>query len=154
LDALGKPESYDPRHDSVVRVHVARLRVKLGEYYRTEGVTDPIQVDLPKGGFKVVFASRPAIPEPPGAPLVPRRRSREPALVLALAAVAIVAIFLGLRLWRVERQTAAAPAWTPEIQQLWSPILASDRPLVVCIAARLMVRVPGVGFVRDPSLDE
>ena len=155
LDALGKPESYDPRHDSVVRVHVARLRTKLGEYYRTEGVADPIRVDLPKGGFKVIFESRPAVPEASAVgPVVPSRRNRELVLLAALAVVAAAAIFLGFRLWRAQREIAAAPAWTPEIQQLWGPILASDRPLVVCIAARLMVRVPGVGFVRDPSLDE
>jgi len=156
LDALGKPESYDPRHDSVVRVHVARLRTKLGEYYRTEGATDPIRVDLPKGGFKVVFESRPAVPEGPtaGPVLIQPRRNRELVLFAALAAVAVAAIFLGFRLWRAQREIAAVPTWTSEIQQLWAPILSSDRPLVVCIAARLMIRVPGVGFVRDPSLDE
>src|SRR6267154_2165155 len=53
LDALGKPASFDPRQESVVRMHTARLRQKLAEYYRTEGVDDPIIIDLPKGGFKV-----------------------------------------------------------------------------------------------------
>jgi hypothetical protein len=32
LDALGKPESFDPRHESVVRMHLVRLRQKLAEY--------------------------------------------------------------------------------------------------------------------------
>jgi DNA-binding IclR family transcriptional regulator len=32
LDVFSKPESYDPRQDSVVRMHMARLRQKLGEY--------------------------------------------------------------------------------------------------------------------------
>ena len=46
-------------------MHMARLRQKLAEYYRTEGTADPIIVDLPKGAFKVTFESRPAavIPE-------------------------------------------------------------------------------------------
>src|SRR5262249_17908828 len=55
LDVFAKPESYDPRQESVVRMHMARLRQKLAEYYRTEGVGDPVFVDLPKGGFKVTF---------------------------------------------------------------------------------------------------
>src|SRR5579872_6282090 len=42
LDAFGKPPSYDPRQESVVRMHVARLRQKLTDYYRTEGIADPI----------------------------------------------------------------------------------------------------------------
>src|SRR5579863_3549248 len=65
LDVFAKPESYDPRQESVVRMHMARLRQKLAEYYRTEGISDPIIVDLPKGAFKVTFEQRPAtvIPE-------------------------------------------------------------------------------------------
>src|SRR6266487_1663218 len=59
LDVFAKPSSYDPRQESTVRMHVARLRQKLAEYYRTEGVDDTIVVDLPKGGFKVVFEPRP-----------------------------------------------------------------------------------------------
>src|ERR1700704_61502 len=72
LDVFGKPSSYDPRQESVVRMHVGRLRQKLTEYYRTEGAGDPILVDLPKGGFRLAFEPR-AIAEPlapalPGAP--------------------------------------------------------------------------------------
>ncbi|MEP7353362.1 MAG: hypothetical protein ABI824_09060, partial [Acidobacteriota bacterium] len=47
LDVFAKPDTYDPRQESTVRMHVARLRQKLSEYYRTEGVNDPILVDLP-----------------------------------------------------------------------------------------------------------
>jgi hypothetical protein len=70
LDVFAKPASYDPRHESVVRMHVARLRQKLAEYYRTEGADDPVIVDLPKGGFKMTFEPRPASVElqPPSRP--------------------------------------------------------------------------------------
>src|SRR6266446_8345862 len=64
LDVFSKPSSYDPRQESTVRMHVARLRQKLSEYYRTEGVDDPIIVDLPKGGFRVTFEPRPVDAEP------------------------------------------------------------------------------------------
>src|SRR6267154_3169523 len=65
LDVFSKPESYDPRQESTVRMHVARLRQKLAEYYRTEGIDDPIIVDLPKGGFKVTFEPRQPLAQPP-----------------------------------------------------------------------------------------
>src|SRR5216683_5060289 len=67
LDVFAKPSSYDPRQESVVRMHMARLRQKLAEYYRTEGADDAIVVDLPKGAFKVTFEPRIAAtePEPP-----------------------------------------------------------------------------------------
>src|SRR5437667_11174251 len=53
IDALGKPSSYDPRQDSVVRIQVGRLRQKLAEYYRTEGKDDSLVVDVSERRFKV-----------------------------------------------------------------------------------------------------
>jgi hypothetical protein len=58
LDAFGKPPSYDPRKDSIVRVQVKRLRKKLSEYYRSEGADDLIGAYLPNGGFKLGFRLR------------------------------------------------------------------------------------------------
>ena len=159
LDVFGKPASYDPRQESVVRMHVARLRQRLNEYYRTEGSDDPILVDLPKGGFKLTFERRETRPaDPPVDVLKPASslRPREIALAaLLVAAIASVAV-LGLRLWRVERQQSAnaTVAWTPELQQLWGPILAAPRPLMVCLGIPLTVRVPGLGFVFANSLSE
>ena len=153
LDAFGKPPSYDPRQDSVVRVHLARLRQKLSEYYRTEGLNDPVVVDLPKGGFKVIFEARANEVAPAPAAPMKTSRGREVVIVVALVLMTATALYLGIRLWRVERATPQA-IWSQELQQLWGPLLASDRPLMVCIASRLMVRFPGVGWVRDPKLDE
>src|SRR6202034_1272360 len=71
LDALGKPASFDPRQESVVRMHTARLRQKLAEYYRTDGIDDPIVVDMPKGGFRVTFEPRAQVAIAAPAPLPP-----------------------------------------------------------------------------------
>src|ERR1700732_3832631 len=60
LDVFAKPTSFDPRRESAVRMRVGRLRQKLAEYYRSEGAGDAVIVDLPKGGFKMTFESRPA----------------------------------------------------------------------------------------------
>lgn len=131
LDALGKPPSYDPRQESVVRMQVARLRQKLGEYYRTDGAQDPIVIDLPKGGFKVTFEPRPAAPvEAPAR----RWRWREAVVAASVAAAISAALYLSTRPVRAERSGVEAAALTPELQQLWAPILNSNRPLVVCIA--------------------
>src|SRR5580704_16709585 len=48
----------------------------------------------------------------------------------------------------------AVVPWTPEIQQLWEPILSSTRPLVVCIATPLSVLIPGYGFVREFAVND
>jgi hypothetical protein len=135
VDAFGKPPSYDPRQESVVRMHVGRLRQKLTDYYRTEGSADPILVDLPKGGFKVIFEARPAPLDPPP-PQAPARRWRVRETVLAASLVLAVAgiFWLSTRPVRAERTNVEPAAWTAELQQLWTPILNSNRPLVVCIA--------------------
>ena len=143
LDVFAKPESYDPRQESVVRMHVGRLRQKLAEYYRSEGVDDPIFVEVPKGGFKVTFETREIRPDGIAAaaeesPQRGENRRVEIVLGVLLAISAACALIFGIQLWR-HRQ--AAPVATPatygsaDLDRLWGPILASNRPLMVCLAA-------------------
>jgi hypothetical protein len=166
LDVFGKPSSYDPRQESVVRMHVGRLRQKLAEYYRTDGVADPIIVDLPKGGFAVAFDARPA-PEPSdGMPLpasaTPTRRGFS-AREIALAGLLLVAVgtagYFAVRLSTVQKPDVAAPApgpWTADLQELWGPLLTSDRPLMVTLAtggaATGSMSVTGVGTANAAFL--
>jgi len=147
LDVFAKPASYDPRQESVVRMHVARLRQKLAEYYRTEGVDDPVFVDLPKGGFRVTFEQREIAPAPipaaaslPATAAPPNRRVIQTAIMVA---VALCVLGTGMEVWRLqaarvgERASLASdvPAATPELQQLWGPILKTNRPLMICLAS-------------------
>lgn len=140
LDVFQKPASYDPRQESVVRMHMARLRQKLAEYYRTEGADDPIIVDLPKGAFKVTFEPRPAVPEPePPVHVITQIPAPSYKVELVLAALLIAAVafatYFGLRLREVQKSVSIVPpTWTTELQELWEPLLGSDRPLVVCLA--------------------
>ena len=157
VDALGKPSSYDPRQESAVRMQVARLRQKLADYYRSEGAEDALVVGLPKGGFRIVFEPRGADAEEPGKPRWGRReRWLAGALGVAVAALATATV-LAVHYQRAEAALSRAePAvpWTPEIQQLWAPILSSSRPLVVCVATPLSVLIPGYGFVREFSVND
>jgi hypothetical protein len=139
LDVFAKPDSYDPRQESVVRMHVGRLRQKLAEYYRSEGVDDPIFVDVPKGGFKVTFETRAIRPEAVAATAeeAPRRGgNRRIEIILgALLAISVAcALIVGIEL-KQPTASAAAPYGSADLQQLWGPILATNRPLMVCLAA-------------------
>ena len=158
LDVFAKPDSYDPRQDSSVRMHCARLRQKLADYYRTEGFNDPIVVDLPKGGFKLTFEPRREqlpLPEGPDTPIVDipngisgssRFTNREIALSGLLLVAAALAVYFGVR--HQEVRNAPATGLTPELQQLWEPLLASSRPLVVCLPTTLFAFIPNVGYAR------
>jgi TolB-like protein len=52
LEVFGRPETFDPIVDTVVRVEAGRVREKLREYYRAEGQSDRVRIDLPKGTYK------------------------------------------------------------------------------------------------------
>jgi hypothetical protein len=160
IDALGKPQSYDPRQDSVVRIQIGRLRHKLADYYKFEGKDDPILLDIPKGHFKITWESRqvPAIePVAPAAlPAVtpaqaPRWSNAQRTIMAALGLWSVFATALGLRQYQ-----EAAPireAWTSELRELWAPILESDRPLVVAVAAPMFIGFQGSGLFRIKSLN-
>jgi hypothetical protein len=140
LDVFAKPASYDPRQESVVRMHVARLRQKLAEYYRTEGVNDPVLVDLPKGGFRVTFEPRETAPEPaaaaPSAEEPKPKRRIELILGGLLGLGALVALVFGIASWTsgAVRNASTVTGLAPEVQQLWAPLLDSNRPLMICLS--------------------
>ena len=144
LEAFGKPPAYDPKTDSSVRVQAGKLRQKLDEYYRTEGLADPLIVELPKGHFRLAFKDR----SPEVAPLVAAQPSRLP-WVIALAAVA-VSLVLG---WQLRpRPTVVSRYNTPELRELWRPFLEDTRPAVVSLGAPLFAKVSG-SFFRDPVMN-
>ena len=55
LDVFDRPECFDPRVESIVRVEGRRLKLRLQEYYRTEGRDDPVRIELPKRGYTPEF---------------------------------------------------------------------------------------------------
>jgi hypothetical protein len=55
---FGKPADYSPVEDSAVRVHVRQLRLRLHEYFDSEGRIETLIVDIPKGSYSLVFHSR------------------------------------------------------------------------------------------------
>jgi len=57
-EVLEKPDTYDPRNDSLVRVLANRLRGKLKEYYSNGGSNDPLVIEFPKGRYVPRFHKR------------------------------------------------------------------------------------------------
>ena len=62
-EVFGRPADFDPHLDSAIRVQAGRLRVKLAEYYSSEGESDPVVVELPKGTYTLSFHTRPITPK-------------------------------------------------------------------------------------------
>lgn len=61
-DVFDRDEAFDPNIDPVVRVEAGRLRDRLREYYEGEGRSDPIRIELPKGGYAPTIEFRLAEP--------------------------------------------------------------------------------------------
>jgi len=55
VQALHRPEHFDPQSDTIVRVTAHALRKKLENYYATEGAGHQIQIQLPSGKYLLQF---------------------------------------------------------------------------------------------------
>lgn len=60
IDALGKPDSFDPQNDPVVRVLAGRLRAALASYYEAHPDTD-IRITMRPGSYVPSFIFRSSI---------------------------------------------------------------------------------------------
>jgi hypothetical protein len=115
----------------------------------TEGSTDPIVVNLPKGGFRLHF-------EPAGRNGAPveeysARRWDRSVIVLAVGAV-LLALWAGYATWALSKARnqgrAAAALWIPELEELWAPFLQSSRPIRLSMGTPLFAYLPDLGFFR------
>ena len=119
LEVFDRPETFDPTTDPLVRIEAARLREKLREYYDTDGQSDPIRIDLPKGTYtpQINFLqaappiSRPDLPDattpdrrldPAQGPVAGQPRARKtPFGVRAAFIIAVLLVLLaGFSAWR------------------------------------------------------
>lgn len=80
VQVFGKPESFDPRNDPIVRVQARRLRAQLARYYREEGPEGELLIELPKGGYAPIF--KPLKSAPVRRTLSPTLVSRNTVVVL------------------------------------------------------------------------
>jgi hypothetical protein len=158
IDCLGKPATYDSRHDSTVRIQMGRLRRKLAEYYQNEGEHNPFRVELPKGSFKLVFeehaepASLVMLLEKLAASAVIRPRLVVVIVVLAATSALTLAwgSYVTVRYSRLQKDTALFRAmWTPELSQLWQPFLDGRGPVVLAITNPPFVEFKGFGVYRE-----
>jgi TolB-like protein/tetratricopeptide (TPR) repeat protein len=119
LEVFGRPETFDPTVDPLVRIEAARLREKLHEYYDTDGQGDPVRIDLPKGSYTPHIEFRqPATPDPqpdqPNATTLDRGQGLSQSSVasqpfshkthlgvLSVSTIAVLlALFAGFTAWR------------------------------------------------------
>jgi len=60
VEGLGRPDSFDPVTDAIVRVEGGRLRHALGRYYENDGAGDPVIIEMLRGSYVPQFLWRDA----------------------------------------------------------------------------------------------
>lgn len=63
VEVFGRPSTYDPKTDPVVRIEAGRLRKKLADYYDGPGRNDTLIIEVPRGGYVPRFRASAAHPE-------------------------------------------------------------------------------------------
>ena len=167
-EVFGRRPDFDPQTDSTIRVQAGRLRAKLSEYYGTEGVEDPILVELPKGTYVLEFHRRTLAEAkvlPAGsnakawatgaAKTSPNRMTAIVALgVLFVAALGLIGSLLTFRkAAEADLKTEVEPA-PPEFREFWKPFLTgAEEPWVVFSNAAFVGR-PETGMrYYNPAQD-
>jgi len=150
-EILGRKEDFDPRLDSSVRVQATRLRSKLIEYSVTEGINDPILVEMPKGAYRLLFkkagtkgsaaavapveAAEESPAQEPGAaqPIInPIKERKIWALAFATGLLAVligIVATIGFQHW--ESAKATNTAVDPALRSFWQPFLTERADRVV-----------------------
>ena len=159
VDGLGKPAEYDPRQDSTVRIQIGRLRHKLAEFYRSEGLNDPYVVEIPKGHFKLSVTARP-VPTAVVADrveAVPGETGRRVLIAGLAAALAIAIAWAGIASIQLRRELQESAVlrslWTPGLEELWEPFLSSQRPVILAIEDPPFAEFAGFGVYREMGLN-
>ena len=143
VEALGRPSDYSAFEDGTARNRVHNLRRRLEQYYRLENPDDPVQIVVPKGGYRPVFQRHSAAP-PPGpqlevihsAPPVvgPTTGSfwSRPVPIGAVCVLCAVVALLSAGLAVGLQKARFGP--DPTVAAAWGPLLAKNANPLICIS--------------------
>jgi hypothetical protein len=163
-EVFGRPADFDPHLDSAIRVQAGRLRMKLSEYYSSEGEADPILVELPKGSYTVSFQQRlqPAKPASAKAPEEQEERKRARHIlfnwsfgVVAISILLAAAVAALVVRWQTRNSTTvAAPAIPAAFRTFWRGFISSPAEPWVVFSNAAFVGRPETGMrYRNPASD-
>ena len=133
LEVFDRPETFDPTIDPLVRIEAARLREKLREYYGTEGQSDAIHIDLPKGTYAPLIEFREGEQQVKS---VSKRRMRWQTTVPVLALILVL---------------GAVGAWLT--RDLWGPAPegAAEHPVIGMPEGPAIAVLPFANLSDDPK---
>lgn len=155
LEVFGRDGQFDPRTNSVVRVQAKNLRTKLQAYYETEGKSDRVLIEVPKGHYKVAFsyvepkadlpfghdaktetrlATVAPLPEVESQPHA-RKRDFTKALLIITIILSIIATWLALSNISLRKQSLADSSGVEtDYAIVWSPFLKANASTLLVLS--------------------
>jgi hypothetical protein len=143
IQVFQRSPGFNSSEDSIVRSQARLLRLKLAAYFKAEGASEPLIMEIPKGHYLPVFLpsqhegfgrespdedvdeiNAASVSEPARIGKTAKQRGWMTLAGLGLALLFCLCLFAVLR-W--QRQAAMVKP----VKQLWAPFLAGDPPLVI-----------------------
>lgn len=138
IDVFGRPTSFEPATDPIVRVEVSRLRAALAQYHETVGEKVKLRIELPKGNYVPHFAARDRPPIPSKIVITPAEMSRKPEEQIAIPSLVQPK---RRRFTLVAGAVAGAAAMAGAIYLSvierfpWQPVLSAKPTIVIAVPA-------------------
>jgi tetratricopeptide (TPR) repeat protein len=163
VEALGRPASFDPQRDPIVRVEANRLRQALATYYAGPGSDEDIIVEVPRGRYVPTFRRRTAVAdqrsdETPATahPWVRRWRTIAAAVLVAAAVLAMALVWLTV--WKDPPDPVAGGTFSVPVLVLdpVQPTSAAAEPLATELSRELATvfrYVQSISVVSGPAAE-
>ncbi len=126
-----RSELYSPADDNIVRVSAHQLRVKLREYYASEGREEPWIIEIPKGKYIPLFRKRDDLQPPPA-----RSGWISLSAWFVAGSLAITALFTGTHLLRTHSAPHTVSAQANLITSIFHD---SNEPVEVVMSDEALV---------------
>jgi hypothetical protein len=134
-NVLRPSSNFDPATDNIVRVRARQLRLKLEQFFKSEGKSEPLLILIPRGGYVPVFEPRISIsPQVPTGPEAWYRgkifRAWLPWSLSAILAVVCVLLWVAPDRWTRNARVVLPP----ESRRFWSQILTKNETTQVILS--------------------
>lgn len=157
IEIFGRDAEYDTASDPIVRVTAAEIRKRVAQYYQDPAHDHELRIALPSGSYIPQFhwprgagdsqlndVESPAAEDNTLADPQPAKTARHSHAMLIIACVAAgVLSVASVLLWQATHRSA--------MDFFWRPVLASNDPVLLCIADQLQYSSIALRDAAEPT---